>query len=163
MHFNGAPPNGKRIAKVNLSCSKRHEELRGHRESQTVFTKRELTRFDHRDQRSDGRVCLPLDFLRIAIARGVLCKFLQVQNLIRKVRLYQNISVQIDVGQQLIFKLGRRVHVTVEKTSAAVTFQESEDVVPTVEPVIFNRPSSALNVSEQMMLHLKFERGIKHN
>src|SRR5258708_18106920 len=98
-------------------------------------------------------MCLHSDLLWITITRSVRGELFQIEHLIRKVRSYQNIYVQIDVTENVAVDGGRHVDVAVVEFRCPIALQKSKDVVPAIEPVVFNRPGATLNVSDQMVLH----------
>src|SRR6266851_4889145 len=126
------------------------------------FSKRELTRFDHRDQLINGGARLPLRFDVIAEESRVPLKLIEIEHFISKVRLDQNINIEIDVTERAVCKRRRHVYVAVIQPRFVAVIQESKDVVPPIEPVVFNCPGPTPNVSEQMMLYIVFKFGIKY-
>src|SRR5258708_40163438 len=87
----------------------------------------------------------------------MLLKLILIENLVRKVRLHQNIYIEINVTQRGAFECRRDIDVTVEQSRRSVLVKKPKDVVPAIEPIIFNRPGPALNLSEQLMLHVVLE------
>src|SRR5258708_13074475 len=106
---------------------------------------------------------LALDLLWITVPHGIGGKLFQIEHLIGKVRLHQNIYVQIDVTENAAGERGWHVYIAVEQLRGPVALQESKDVVPAIEPIVFNRPSAQTNVAKQIMLHIVLECGITDN
>src|SRR6266576_850418 len=101
------------------------------------------------------------DVFWITITGGIRGELFQIEHLIRIIGLHQNIYVQIDVTENAAFDGWRHVYVAVVEFGRPIALQKSKDVVPAIRPIVFNRPSSTLYVSEQMVLHLIFKFGIK--
>src|SRR5713226_1181896 len=87
----------------------------------------------------------------------MLLKLILIEHLIRKVRLDQNIYIEINVTQRGAFEFRRHVDVAIEQPRRAVLVKKPKNVVPAVEPIVFNRPGPALNLSEQLMLYVVLE------
>ena len=100
---------------------------------------------------------------RVGEARGMLFELFQVQNLIRKIRLNQYINIQIDVSQSITAHYGRQVNVAVEQSSFSVATEESKDVVPAIQPIVFNCPGASANFTQEIMPHVVFELSVENN
>src|SRR5439155_21088544 len=125
--------------------------------------KRELARLDHRDQLVDSLMGLGLHLFRISITCAIYFEFFRIENLIREVRLHENIYVQVDVTENAVTYPGRRVYIAVVQSGAAGALEESKDVVPAIEPVVFDRSSPAPDLSEQLVPDIVCESGVEHN
>src|SRR5258708_19562975 len=49
------------------------------------------------------------------------------------------------------------MEVTIERAALALCLKESKDVVISIQPIVFNGPGSALNLSERLMMHVILE------
>src|SRR5205807_2067320 len=82
---------------------------------------------------------------------------------IGKVRLYQNINIEVDIAQHVINQYRRSIDVAVIQTRPAGVVKKSKNVVPAIEPVIFLSPCSSPDASQQRMVNVVFKLPFKNN
>ena len=102
-------------------------------------------------------------FVGISVSFGILFKFFQIQNLMRKIRLYQNVDVEINVRHYAFFEGWWGINVAIVQPRLVIICQKPKDVVPTIEPIVFNGARAAGNMPEQMMRDIYLEFCVKQD
>src|SRR5215510_5984571 len=103
------------------------------------------------------------DLLRVLVPFGVRLELIEVQNLVRKIRLHQNIDIEIHISEHAVHELGRHINIAVIQSNLPFVAQELKNVIPTPEPIIFDSPRSSSYPSEFLMLNFSFKLGFEHD
>ena len=103
---------------------------------------RERSRFDQADQFRQRSVRFLLHLGGVPVARGVFFKIVEVENLVGEIRFDQHVDVEIDVTQNTPIDTRRQTDVAVEVLKRAGGIAEPKNVVPAIEPVVFDTDRS---------------------
>src|SRR5712691_10732665 len=90
-------------------------------------------------------------------------KILNIKYPVRKIRLNEDVQIQIHVAQSLAVKSGWYVNVAVIVSQATIWLREPKIVVPAIQPVVFKTVCAARNRSQQIMNDLVWELGIEND
>src|SRR6185295_3616002 len=86
-----------------------------------------------------------------------------VKYTVGKVRINENIQIQVDVAQDVPGKGGRHVNVAVIISQSAVRLRKAKDVVPAIQPIIFQAARAAGNRSQEIVNDFVREGSIEDN
>src|SRR5262249_9109022 len=103
------------------------------------------------------------DLLRVLVPFGVPLELIEVENLVRKIRLHQNIDIKVHISEHAVHELGRHINIAVIQSNLPIVGQELKNVIPTPEPIIFDGPRSSSDPSECLMLYFNLKLGVEHD
>ena len=79
---------------------------------------------------------------RIIVTARIFFKIVEVENLVGEIRFDQYVDVEIDVTQNTPIETRRQTDVAVEVLKRAGGIAEPKNVVPAIEPVVFDTDRS---------------------
>jgi len=112
--------------------------LRGHK----LFVEGKRSGFDQLDQLRQRLVCVLSYVDRIVVTARIFFKIVEVENLVGEIRFDQHVDVEIDVTQNTPIETRRQTDVAVEVLKRAGGIAEPKNVVPAIEPVVFDTDRS---------------------
>src|SRR5262249_29374447 len=86
-------------------------------------------RFDHANQLGQWTMGAHSDVLRVLVPFGVRLELIEVQNLVRKIRLHQNIDIEIHISEHAVHELGRHINIAVIQSNLPFVAQELKNVI----------------------------------
>src|ERR1043166_6817785 len=120
-------------------------------------------RFDHSYQLSQRTTSLRSDVVRGLVPLCIRVELFEVQNLIRKIRLHQNIDIEVYISEHAVLEFGWHINIAVIQSKQLIIAQKLKNVVPAAKPIIFERARSAKDTSQRFMLDLNFKFRIEHD
>src|SRR5215475_7583011 len=103
------------------------------------------------------------DMVRVLVTLGVRLELIEVENLVRKIRLHQNVDIEVHISEHPFLELGWHINIAVIQLNLRIVGKELKNVIPTPKPIIFDGPRSANDPSECLMLYFNFKLGIEHD
>jgi len=123
--------------------------------------KRKFASLNHPHQLIDRLPGVGFQVGRIAIKFRVCLKVVSIEYLIRKIRLDQDIQIEIHVGENFTVKFRRHVHVAIEVSQFAAGLREPKHVVPAIKPVVFKTVGADRDGSQKIVNDLVDKLSIK--
>lgn len=107
-------------------------------------------------------MCFSLYFNWIVILPRILLEIFTIEDPVREVRFYQHIDIKIYIGERFAVKAGRHVDVAIKPLQVQISIAKTEDVVPTIEPIILSTESAYWYCPKQIVFNVLFELSIEH-